>query len=874
MRDPCDHDRRRIATAFVPHASGWVESTLTERFLEQVVTHGERLAVTDRDEGVSYHDLACRAAGIAAAITDTRVERGGRVGLLAETGVPAVAAVLGVLQAGASFAPLDVLDPPPRARQLLDLAEAGTLLTSIAQRGRADEISAIGSTPLQVITLEEADRASTPGDSHAIEPGSPASAFFTSGSTGRPKAVLDLHRNTLHNVLRYTNLLEISCDDRLSLVQRMSFSGIASSLFSALLNGATLCTFPLSADSLPGLADWVESEEITIFHSVPAIFRALVRDGRTFPRVRVVRLEGDRATWADVERFRRSFAPTAFVANGLGTTETGLASQFRVGSLAPLESGVLPVGTSAPGMTLVLLDEHGTPSAEGSVGEIGVRSAFLAVGYLGEPELTAERFIADPEQGERLYRTGDLGRIDPSGRLEVLGRLDGTLKIGGARVEPAEIEAALLRIDGVDQAVVSIERGRSDEGRLVARVATSNLAVSEASLRRRLAERLPSFMVPGRIEVGPEISLDANWKLERAVALRSASGSALEHQLAAIWSEVLETEVGLEDTFVSLGGDSLAALEIGATIHDRLGIEVPLALLARAPTVAQLAASLGAEPEYESVSLVPLVEGDSGPSLLAIPDHRGQALMYATLATAVGQSTPMWGLQLEPHRDADLTVPAIARQIAAVLRDTRPAGPYVIAGYCYGAVLAIETTRLLRAEGEQVVPVLLGLIPTEFPSVVTPEALAGWRRRHGTRRLGLTRARSHVRQAHALGLRHGAAYLIDGTRSAVVRELRARRVKNVPSPLQRASRSFRLEPLPGSAILVLGEDAVTSYTCDPVAAWARLADQVEVRLVRGMAVGDVMLRAAGAPRLGEILSEILEETRTQTVPYRRRITLT
>jgi non-ribosomal peptide synthetase component F len=223
-------------------------------------------------------------------------------------------------------------------------------------------------------------------------------------------------------------------------VRRLGFSGVASSIFTALLNGATLCTYPLDAATLPSLAAWIRREQVTIFHAVPAIFRVLVASGLRFPDVRVVRLEGDRASWRDVELFRSRFSPTAILANGLGTTETGLVCQYRVGPETALEDGVLPVGLPAPGMEVLVLDEHGAPKPDGSAGEIAVRSRYLAAGYMGAPELTAERFLQDGGGDARIYRTGDVGRVGPGGRLEYLGRIDGSLRIGGVRVEPAEVE--------------------------------------------------------------------------------------------------------------------------------------------------------------------------------------------------------------------------------------------------------------------------------------------------------------------------------------------------------------------------------------------------------------------------------------------------
>lgn len=320
----------------------WVESTLAGRFYDQVRSTPDRIAIADAGSSVSYAALGARVAGLSELFRAEGVRPGDVAAVLADTGSDAVAALLGILACGAAFAPLDVLDPPARAAALLELAGSTCLVTSGDRRGQALEIAEAAPLRVRVVDISSASPAEL-GRPAAVTPTSPASVFFTSGSTGSPKAVLDLQRNVLHNVLRYTNLLAITADDRLSAVQRLGFSGIASSIFTALLNGATLCTFRLDAATLPALAAWVRREQVTVFHAVPAIFRVLVASGFGFPDVRVVRLEGDRASWRDVELFRSRFSPTAILANGLGTTETGLVCQYRVGREATLEDGVLPV---------------------------------------------------------------------------------------------------------------------------------------------------------------------------------------------------------------------------------------------------------------------------------------------------------------------------------------------------------------------------------------------------------------------------------------------------------------------------------------------------------------------------------------------------
>ncbi len=854
---------------FTPTRADSVEETIARRFAATVERHRGCIAVVDGNVRLSYAELEAHVTRVAGALEGVGIEPGDPVALLTDQGASAIAAVLGVLHAGGAFAPLDVLDPPARTRELLELAGTRVLLSSARRLPQASAVAA--ATGVRLIDVDHLDAADRVTDAR-VTPDSPASIFFTSGSTGRPKAVIDIQRNILHNTLRYTNLLEISPGDRLSLIQRMSFSGISSSLFGALLNGGSVCTFDLTPESLPLLASWVERERITVFHSVPAIFRAMVAvaDGRQcFSNVRVVRLEGDRASWHDVELFRRWFSASALLANGLGTTETGLACQYRIAGDMPLESGPLPVGYAAPGIEIAILDEHGEQLPEGEIGEIAVRSRFLARGYMGAPALTTERFLDDPTGGDRrTYRTGDLGRVGPRGRVDYLGRRDGNLKIRGVRVEPAEVEAALLRLAGVREAAVVVVAGRGGGGRLVARVVPHHKDVGEEELQGQLLELVPDVMIPTRIELVPELAVDANWKAQRSVTTSHAAATEVERQLRTIWEEVLETEVGLDDTFVSLGGDSLAAAEIVAAVERTLGIDLPSSLLAHAPTVSRLAAALGTRDDEQDAQLVVLRDGGSGTPLILVPERSGNPLMYARVARAVDPAHPVWSFRLRLL--AGDGVPTVAARVAAVVRAALPDGPYVVAGFCYGALVTCEVSRTLRADGARVVPVLLGLSPADVPTLMAADALAGWRASVGAQRLSVGRVRYHLRRARQ-GTRRGVMPYLVRTAGHAFTHARHGLQDHLRATRRHADRSYAPAPLTGAATVILSRDDVSVYPDDPATTWAGVAEHVDVRVVD--ARGDHMgfLHMPGAWFLGLELSDILQSVDqargvAQTVP--------
>jgi amino acid adenylation domain-containing protein len=356
--------------------------------------------------------------------------------------VPLVAAILGALKAGKIYLPIDPELPPARIVDLVRDAEAKVALTE-----RLDHDAFIQLPSLRAMAIAWDDVRSDTPDANpglVLAPDRLAYLYYTSGSTGRPKGVADNHRNVLHNVMRYTNGLLIGPDDRLTLLQSPSFSGAVSSLFSALLNGAAIHPISPGRESPQTLADWVRQHSLTMWHSVPSLFRHLCSAGGRFPSIRVVRLEGDQALPLDVESYRAHFADDCVLVNGLGATETGLTRRFVVDKHTPITSDVLPVGFSVEGMEATLLDDEGRPVGTGEVGEVAVRSRFLAVGYWKQPGLTSERFRACPDDAaQRLYRTGDLGRMSADGCLELVGRTDFQVKVLGNAVDLTAVEGAV-----------------------------------------------------------------------------------------------------------------------------------------------------------------------------------------------------------------------------------------------------------------------------------------------------------------------------------------------------------------------------------------------------------------------------------------------
>ena len=403
-----------------------------------------------------------------------------------------------------------------RAAELVRELDARVVLTD------AEFAASLRECGATVVTLSPEPPASGgPPIDVSIHAGQPAYVYFTSGSTGRPKGVIDCHRNVLHNVMRYTHALRIGHADRLSLLQSCGFSGAVSSMFAALLNGATSCPVDMRTETPARLARWLDEMAVTIYHSVPSLFRSVASAGQVFRRVRVVRLEGDRADRLDLELFRRHFAAPAVLAVGLGATETGLVCQYFFDHNSELPEGVVPIGYAVTDMAFDVRGGDGTPVPTGAAGEIVVRSNFLATGYWNDAAATARAFEPAGHGSQRCYKTGDRGRIADDGSLEYLGRVDGRSRVRGQWVEPADVDAALCALPGVREAAVAVVARKDADARLVAYyVAEEGVRPAAPELRRQLVRRLPAHMVPSRFIELERLPLNAHGKVDRAALPR------------------------------------------------------------------------------------------------------------------------------------------------------------------------------------------------------------------------------------------------------------------------------------------------------------------------------------------------------------------
>ena len=593
----------RPTNPFVEFRKEDIEQSIANRFEQQARRYPQRLAVITKGQRLTYDELNGIANNVAHAVL-ARCDKGHEpVALLFKQGATLITALLGVLKAGKPFASVDLSLPNTRAMQILDALQSRLILTDGEHVDLAGKLAGDRSQILNLDELGGILSKENPGLS--VSPNDIAYIHYTSGSTAAPKGVVWNQRNELFGIRVKTNELHVSAEDRVSLV-RSNNVGATRDMFLALLNGAALLPFDLQEEGLAHLGDWLLEEDITIFTCVATIFRHAVQNAKrkeNFPKIRLIHIGGEPLFRSDVELYRKHFSDQCIFVSRFSISETQAVSYYFVDKQTEITGERVPAGYALEGNEILLLDDDGKDIGVNKIGEIAVKSPYLAIGYWRQPELTRKKFLPDPKGGAaRIYLTGDVGYMLPDGCLVHTGRKDFQRKFRGHRIEVSEIEMALHDIPDIAQAaVVHSDDARNGE-RLVAYVVpqpSKTLKVDQ--LRAALRETLPRHMLPSDFVVLDSVPLTASGKIDRralppATKLRhtisgafTAATTALEKVLANLWSEIIGIdEVGIHDDFFELGGDSIAAAQIVSEVNHIFPLKQPLKILFLTPTVAQL----------------------------------------------------------------------------------------------------------------------------------------------------------------------------------------------------------------------------------------------------------------------------------------------
>ena len=577
------------------------EVSVPARLAAVAARHPDRVAVLEPAGSLTYRDLEARTARVAGAILTGSASAAGAVAILSRLDSHAVVAALGTLRTGRLFVAPDRSLPRPAQRRVLDHAGVEVILSDAAHLGAARDLAG---GDRRVLALEDLEEEGAEDVGQAVAPETPATVIYTSGTTGTPRGVVHTHRTLLVEAGLAANSLRYSAADRIACVSSLSWLATTWTLLGPLVTGSCVCPFDVAAHGIDRFAAWARTARLTMVNTRVVVRQLLRSEGvGAFPDVRAVTIGGDTIYRRDVEACRLAF-PDATVITGLATSEAGRVTYLFLDRATPLPDAVVPLGYPVAGKRVRLLRADGRDAGPGESGEIAVQSRHLATGYWRQPELTAARLAPVGAGGERLSLTGDVGRRLADGCIVHLGRTDFQVKIRGYQVPINTVEAALLEVDGVREAVVVAHGSGPEERRLLAYVAPRPPAApGPEALRRALSGTLPAHMVP-RIFV----SLDA---LPRTGSGKVARGALppparsrpdldtryapprdeLERWLADAWATVLDLDaVGIDDRFLDLGGDSLAAMRIASQVLARWSMDLSPAVVLEAATVAEMTA--------------------------------------------------------------------------------------------------------------------------------------------------------------------------------------------------------------------------------------------------------------------------------------------
>lgn len=574
-----DAEMRAIEKMAAPAETFAVRRGLQHGFGAMVETSPDAIAVIDGEREFSYLQLDEASDRLSRRLRAVGVERGSIVGVHLGRSIEAVIAFLAVVKAGAAYLPLDPDNPPQRLAFLLESSNACAVVTT----GSSDNLPGdIPRVPISDIGGSDSHDDRSWVDIH---PDDLAYVIYTSGSTGAPKGVAVTHRNVVRLFSAARAEMDFGRGDVWSWFHSPSFDFSVWEIWGPLLTGGTIVVVPPEVARSPEeFVDLVARHRVTILSQTPTAFRGLAHEvtrGSRTPEqfaVRFVIFGGEVLHPGDVASWLGWFAKRApTMVNMYGITETTVHVTFRPIDISDLDSGGSPIGRPLRDLSIVLLDSQMMPVPIGQPGQIFVGGAGVARGYFGQPRLTAERFVPDPFgcDGQRLYRTGDVARVSGLGELDFVGRADEQLKVRGFRIEPGEIENALLRHPAVSVATVILDDRAPSGSRLIAYVVgTDGASVNAGSVRDHLADLLPAYMIPARIVPLDSLPLTRNGKVDKAALrevpvdrLRSEPTvqpiGPLESAVAEVWREALDlAHLGRDDNFFSLGGDSIRAVRV------------------------------------------------------------------------------------------------------------------------------------------------------------------------------------------------------------------------------------------------------------------------------------------------------------------------
>ena len=677
-------------------------------------------------EHLTYGELNRRANQLGRYLIGLGIGTDRPVGICLERSPEMIIAMLGILKAGGAYMPIDPAYPADRQQFMIEDSGIKVLLTHSAVHAKLPEAIPLrleGKIVSLDVDWDEISQLPDGGIDADIEPDQLAYIIYTSGSTGRPKGVMLHHQGLTNLMMAHTLGFGVSAADTVLQFASFSFDASVSETFVALCTGAELVlAAPERINSGAGILDLLREQHITVVTLPPSLLAVL--DPDALPDLRVLVSAGEACSWEIVERWSEG---RRFI-NGYGPTESTVGPTYCLVNDVGERPQTVPIGRPIANTQVHILDAAMEQVPVGVPGELYLGGVGIARGYLGRPDLTAERFTPDPfshEDGSRLYRTGDLARYLPDGNIEFLGRVDHQVKLRGFRIELGEIEAVMERFPQVRNAAVVVQGAASDNARLGAYfVAEQGVEPSLAELRAFLQASLPDYMVPSAFLALEAFPLTASGKIDRLALpelemsrsdIRQeyiAPRDLVEEQIVALWETLLDVRpIGVQDDFFALGGHSLLAVRMLALLEKVLDQSIPLVAIFQEPTVEGMARLVrqrsGAVP---GTSLVPLQPKGEYIPLFFIHPSGGSVHWYVDLAGALAPHQPFYGLQAQGlfgMQELHTSVEDMTAHYVDLIRSTQPEGPYNLGSWSMGVIIAYEVAQQLRLQGQTVSHLIL-----------------------------------------------------------------------------------------------------------------------------------------------------------------------
>ncbi|MGB5655805.1 MAG: amino acid adenylation domain-containing protein [Acidimicrobiia bacterium] len=710
-----EQERNQLLADFSGEDSVYSGVTVVEKIQGWEDRTPSATAVAQGGRSLSYAELGTRARSIASRLAEEGVSHGDRVALLMSRSPDLIAAILGVLWAGAAYVPLDPAAPDERNGWVLEDSGPAAVLVDAEM-----PLPSIGVPVVSVSGLPEAD--ADPNSRPSLTLNAPAYIIYTSGSTGRPKGVVVEHRSLAAFAAAANDLYGLKNKDRLLQFHSVAFDTSVEEIFSTLTAGGQLVLRTEDmAGSIERVLEEIENVSISVLQFPTAfwnIFAAhVLRDERPLPSsVHTVIIGGEAADPSLVDRWKRRFDSSVRLINAYGPTETTVTATAAILSdLNDPADAPVPIGKPLGSATAFVVDRAGQAVPIGVRGELWIGGPQVARGYFDAPELTDEQFVAAPfGRVGRVYRTGDVVRWRPDGNLEFLGRVDRQLKVRGFRIEPGEIEAQLVLHPDVSVAFVHLWEDTREPVLVGYVVAEPGRTPVTEELVDHLKNSLPAYMVPA-VEVIDELPRNQSDKVDtkrlpepsrRGRSHRTPPRSDTMIRMAALWSEILGVEdIGIEDRFFDLGGHSLMAVEMISRVEREFRVSVPLATIFSHPSLEEFThrvTSGTSQPLPDR--LVPIKpDGDRRP-LFCLPVTDGSVLAYHRLTRHLSSDIPIYGIEAlgadgvsAPHR----TIEDMCHEFADIIMATGP-GPYRLLGASYAGLLAVETANSIIERGGEI----------------------------------------------------------------------------------------------------------------------------------------------------------------------------